>query len=409
MGANAALLDNRPADRSGRANGRRDTAADASPSLIVEWRPLAELERELTAWQELCERALEPNVFYDPAFALAAGPSLGHGVRTALVWSASRTRLLGLFPFRREHRYGPFFPILSGWTHPYAPLGTPLVDRDSGDQVMDAILGAVARSVRPWTAVLMPFLPDKGPVAAMLDRVVAARRGRIARFGRHERALLAPDDNQADYLAQATSGRRRKEWRRLRHRLEEAGRLRLETDRDPVGIAQALADFCALEAQGSKGAARTAMAGHPDILRFAEQAIVRLAADRRARIDRLLLGDRTIAAAIALRSGDTGWFWKISYDESYSRFSPGVQLALDLTQSLLGEPGLARVDSCAVQDHPMIDHLWRERRALSDLLVVPGPHHPLAFRLTCRLEALRRLFFARASALAAQLKLHRAS
>ena len=34
---------------------------------------------------------------------------------------------------------------------------------------------------------------------------------------------------------------------------------------------------------------------------------------------------------------------------------------------------IARVDSCATADHPMIDHIWRERLALADLLVRVGP------------------------------------
>ena len=38
----------------------------------VEWRPLAELAALASEWRALASRALEPNVFYEPAFALAA-------------------------------------------------------------------------------------------------------------------------------------------------------------------------------------------------------------------------------------------------------------------------------------------------------------------------------------------------
>jgi hypothetical protein len=90
-----------------------------------------------------------------------------------------------------------------------------------------------------------------------------------------------------------------------------------------------------------------------------------------------------------LRSGDTAWCWKIAYDEQHARASPGVQLMLQATKTLLAEPGLSHIDSCAAPDHPMIDHIWRERLPLADRLVRPGPDGGAAFALTRLLEAAR--------------------
>ena len=50
--------------------------APLSPTLRVEWRAISTLEPIVEQWRSLCERALEPNVFYDPGFALAAAPSM---------------------------------------------------------------------------------------------------------------------------------------------------------------------------------------------------------------------------------------------------------------------------------------------------------------------------------------------
>ena len=50
---------------------------DGRSSVRVEWRPLAELGAIAAEWRELAARALEPNVFYEPAFALAAAPVFG--------------------------------------------------------------------------------------------------------------------------------------------------------------------------------------------------------------------------------------------------------------------------------------------------------------------------------------------
>ena len=105
---------------------------------------------------------------------------------------------------------------------------------------------------------------------------------------------------------------------------------------------------------------------------------------------RLCADARPIAAIVILRSGTSAWCWKIAYDEVHARFSPGVQLLLDATDMLLRDRGVIRADSCATPDHPMIDHVWRERLVLADRLISPGPGRRLGFGLMCEVEGLRR-------------------
>ncbi len=63
-----------------------------------------------------------------------------------------------------------------------------------------------------------------------------------------------------------------------------------------------------------------------------------------------------LAAGVILKSGKGAWFWKVAYDETLSQTSPGVQLTLDLTEEMARDHDIAFIDSCAVPDHPMIDH-----------------------------------------------------
>jgi hypothetical protein len=120
--------------------------------------------------------------------------------------------------------------------------------------------------------------------------------------------------------------------------------------------------------------------------RFVAQAVGALARDGKAEVARLVADGRAVAAIVTLRSGASAWVWKIAYDERFARCSPGVQLLLDVTQALLDDPGVTRADSCATADHPMIDHVWRERLAVADRLVGAGG----AFTLALTLERLRR-------------------
>ena len=70
-----------------------------------------------------------------------------------------------------------------------------------------------------------------------------------------------------------------------------------------------------------------------------------------------------------LRQGRRAYYFKIAYDERVAKLSPGVQLTLDLTQRLCADASIDDVDSIAVARHPMIDHVWRDRLAVADLLV----------------------------------------
>ena len=367
---------------------RRERATGAVPRRALtqaQWQPLSALGTSAAEWRDLVARALEPNVFYDPAFALAAAPVFG--TTTGAILVRQNGRLIGLFPGRIERRYG-FVATLRGWTHPYAPLGVPLVDRDASEAAIGAFLDAICADGS--CLVLLPMLTRDGAFAAALSRVLARRGGAAIGFDEHARALLAPGEDRAAYLDHAVAHKKRKELRRQRRRLADSGAVELTTARKPAAVAAALADFLALEAGGWKGRSGSAASAHPPIRAFMEAALAALAADGHARIDRLLQGGRPLAAAITLRSGATSWFWKTAYDEANGRASPGVQIALDLTRELLADASVARVDSCATADHPMIDHLWRDRLALADLLIAPNAEALPAFHIARRIERARR-------------------
>ena len=364
--------------------------APLDPLLRTQWRPLASLAGDAAAWRELAARAIEPNVFYEPSFALAAAPVFAPDAGALLVSSAAG-RLLGLFPMRIERRrYGCPPAILVGFVHPYAPLGTPLIDRDHADAVFDAFFDHLERDEAVPNVLLLPLLPEEGLLSAALERALTRRALRRARFGRHRRAMLVPGTERAHYIEQSISAKLRKELNRKRRRLGEMGEVRHQTVAEPAAMTNMLDRFLDLEASGWKGRAGTAAANDPGIRAFLQTALAGLSAEGKARGDVLSVGDRPVAAAIVLRSGATAWDWKIAYDEDYARSSPGVQLTLDLTRSLLADESITRIDSCATEDHPMIDHLWRERLALCDHLIGLERSGAPLFRLACVLEWLRR-------------------
>jgi CelD/BcsL family acetyltransferase involved in cellulose biosynthesis len=309
--------------------------APLSPALQVEWQPLSSVAAIVDEWRALAARALVPNVFYEPAFALAAAPVFGQDVIAGLVWSRAATpRLLGLFPMRVERR--PFgLPTLTGWTHPFAPLGAPLVDRDAAEAVIAAWLSGLAVNADLPAVMLLPYVPEDGPFgtafAAALTRCGLPER----RFDAHRRATLLPGADRHHYLENAIPGRKLKEFHRQARRLDESGAVTSSIAREHPAIATALADFLALEAGGWKGRAGSAARDDAAILQFMRAAVGGLAAEGKATVHRLASGGAPVAAAIALYSGGAAWFWKIAYDEAKAKFSPGVLLTLELSEALL--------------------------------------------------------------------------
>lgn len=373
------------------ASARRAVLADryAVDSLIVEWLDLPRLEAIVDDWRDLATRTLVPNAFYEPAFALAAAPAFGESAGAVLVWSSALPRrLLGLFPAQIvRRRYGLKLPLLLGWTHPYAPCGTPLVDREAAEPVIAAWLAHLSENHEFPALVLLPFAPAQGPFAAVLDAILRRSQTRSAAFNTHTRALLAPSATRSAYLERALGGRRFRELRRTVRRLGETGTLSSTTETEPQAVVAALEDFLVLEAGGWKGKSGTAVACNASILDFVRSAVAGLCSEHKIDIDRLALDGQAVAVGITLRSGDAAWFWKIAYDESLARYSPGVALIALVTERLAADPTIVCADSCATADHAVINRTWSERLALHDLLIAVRPQ--AHFARAARLERLR--------------------
>ncbi len=374
------------------ASARRAVVADryAVDAFATEWQEFSRLEAIADEWRALAARALTPNVFYEPAFALAAGRVFARGAGAVLVWSGTRPRkLLGFFPARiAARRYGLKLPVLMGWTHPFAPLGTPLVEREAAEPVIAAWLAYLAGNPDLPGLLLLPFLPQDGLFAGALAAILRRRQMPCEAFNCHTRALLEPRGERADYVKHALGSRKYGQLRRTMRRLGEAGGLLFTTAAEPAAVPAALEDFLALEASGWKGQAGTAIACREEIRTFVTSAVAALALEGKVAVDRIVLEERAVAASITLRSGECAWFWKIAYDESLARCGPGAMLSALVTERLADDVTIARADSCAPAEHAVINRTWRERLPLSDLLIAPRPQAPFAHAR--RLELLRR-------------------
>jgi len=102
-------------------------------------------------------------------------------------------------------------------------------------------------------------------------------------------------------------------------------------------------------------------------------------------------GPRLVAAQCNILAGEGAFCFKIGFDATLGRYSPGVQLELENLRGF-HDYGLAWMDSCADPDNAMINRLWPDRRRISTLLVPCGGAFGQSSRLGARviLAARRR-------------------
>jgi hypothetical protein len=335
-------------------------------------------------WRELSERAVEPNGYYLPGWELAVDASAqGRTGASALsAWDNASSpgrdaaRLIGLMPVVSMWRaYRIPLPALVS-AHPYGTLCTPPLDRGMADAAVVELMRE-ARRAGARALVLRDMSLDG---AAMNAFTKVLRQGGMRPHVLHsyQRAELDATRDADDVLRDGLGPKKLKELRRQRHRMAEHGPVRFEVARTPNAVAAATEVFLTLEASGWKGARGTALVQNEGDADFIRRATVALAASGQCEIAMLRAGGTPVAAGIVLRHQDRAFFFKLGVDERFAKFSPGVQLTLDLTRQLCADPAIASADSTAGPDHPMINPIWRGRLSIGDVLIPLRRHDPVA-------------------------------
>jgi len=324
----------------------------------------------LSQWRALAGRAVEPNGYYLPDWELAVNASArGRANVSALVVSshAADGALIGLMPVIPLSRaYKIPMPALAS-AQPYGTLCTPLLDRD---MAIDAAAGLLRAARQAGAhALVLRDVPLDGAAMTALDEVLRQERLRPHLLQSQLRAALDARRDADELLREGLGAKKLKELRRQRHRLADHGAVRFDVARSRHDVAAALETFLALEASGWKGKLGTALIQHDGDATFIRRAAPALAERGQCEIVSLRAGTTPVAAGIVLRHGNRAFFFKLGIDERFAKFSPGVQLTLELTRHLCADPAIASADSTASADHPMINPIWRGRFAIGDVLI----------------------------------------
>lgn len=336
-----------------------------------------ELEEYINCWEDLAKNAVESNIFYEPGPLLAALRNTDKSLSfiCLLVFRKNPPnqntdeQLIGLFPFQdlgepRQSRSR----IYQTFTHRHCYLSTPLVHKEFVTQVLECFFNWMDSSPNGVKLFRLHRMNGTGTLAEAFKCQIQQRRQPSMLKSSSQRAFISINGTAEKYISNSLSKRKHKEYRRLRRRLKEQGVLRLETIYDDPQH-QWLDRFFALEASGWKGQHGHAMDNKSSDSDFFYDLIHALSQKQRLILHTLWIDDHAIAMKCNLiaADGQSSFAFKIAYDENYSHFSPGVLLELDNIYDLFNQNSqLHWMDSCADPDHPMINHLWRERRTVDD-------------------------------------------
>jgi CelD/BcsL family acetyltransferase involved in cellulose biosynthesis len=238
----------------------------------------------------------------------------------------------------------------------------------------------------------LPLVRGEGRNAQALAEALHERSG-ILTTSTHVRALFRPATSADEYTGESLTSKQRHEFARQHRRLAETGKLELRRLTARNDVPEWVAAFLRLESGGWKGDEKTALNATSASRQFFE-AIMQGAASRdRLQALGLFRDGFPIAMKINFVCSPGSFAFKIAYDESLAKFSPGVQLELENIRVLHDEAGVQWMDSCASADHPMINRLWRERSIIQHHLISTGTvRGNLSVGARPAIRAARRLF-----------------
>lgn len=328
-------------------------------------------------WQALAEAAAQPNSFAEPWFVEASLPELAPAGGLRLLQARRGDLLIGVALFKVASYYGraPLAHV-QNWRHHNHFFGAPLVHPGEEIPFWRAMLAAL--DAAPWARGFLHVsgLVENGPIHRGLAQAAASLDRGCPIVHRERRPLLQSALSPGDYYQRNVGKKRRSEYRRLRSRLAELGRLEVRELQGGADVSSWCDQFLALEAGGWKGKAGSAMAASPATAGFFRRAIAGAFEAGRLHFLRLDLDGRPIAMLSSLLAPPGAFGFKCAFDEAYARYSPGMLLQIEHLK-MLERPEIAWTDSCASEGHA-IASLWSEWRSL--------------VRVNVRLRGVSRLF-----------------
>jgi hypothetical protein len=245
-------------------------------------------------------------------------------------------RLVAVAPWveYREHHMGISLRVLSLANNMYSPISTLALDGEFGMEAPCATVMDVTLS-RPWDLIRLQHVPEETGAAGFLRDYFRQRKIPCRQYESAANWYMRVTFTADEYLA----GLERYPPRYLRRRerkLAEAGKLSTRLVTGGPELERCMDQYYEVYRSSWK-VRETDPTFHRDLARAAaERGWLRLGL--------CLLDGRPIAAQLWLVRNGVAYIVKLSYDEAYSRYSPGVILTAFLMRAVIDQDRVHEVD-----------------------------------------------------------------
>ena len=348
---------------------------------------------DAAAW--LTGNALEPNFTLDPDWTGPMVEACARPGQVELVHALAADGRPGGHAVveRKRWRWGLPLVHAQSWFGDFPISGTPLINPDDPAGNCAGLIEAIFDRTGAH-ALLLSHVTGHHVVSSVLVDACAATGAPIRFLDDRKRAALRCNGDFEAWFEETFPRKRRKELRRLKSRLAETGELVVDVRAaGEPGLAQWIDSFIALEKSGWKGEAGTAIGQSAALTKFVRTSLAGLDAAGKLMTWSMTLDGKPVAMVFGVRNGATASIVKMAHDESLNRFSPGQLLIFEATRTLFDDDVIMFADSCAAPGHPMIDHLWKDRLEVRDVLIGNPGKSNLMFALIHGLEQARRSLF----------------
>lgn len=315
-------------------------------------------------WANLVAAVAEPNPFFEPWYLLPSLRNFDPAERVNIAAYYRSGMLCGLFPLTKSAAYYKYpLPHHAVWQHPNIFCGVPLVRRGHELGFWRTLFSTLDEEPGGMLFLHLPQLDESGSLNRALQTVLSGQDRLAGVVLRSERALMQSGHSPEAYFEASLSAKKRKELRRQARRLGEEGRLEFERQHCAAKLESWIGEFLELERAGWKGQNGSALASDIRTASLFNSAMRGAVAAGRLERLTLRLDGRPIAMLANFITAPGAFSYKTAFDEGYARFSPGVLLQ-QYNLDLLSRSDIDWCDSCAAEGHPMIEHIWREKRAI---------------------------------------------
>lgn len=312
-----------------------------------------------------------PNVFYESWLLFPALEFLSRGdVLIVLIWDTGGERLAGILPLEIKTGYRRL-PITyySLWRHLHCFLCAPLIRRGREEETLRAFLAWLDEQDSGGLLFMFDQIAAVDPLFAQIKRVADKNGLKLDMVNTYQRPMLRTKVEPAAYLAMSNSPKHVKNFYKKFRALEKLGKLECQHQISQEQLPEWTQRFLEIEASGWKGKAGTAMLQSREQTLFFQAAVQGALSQEKLCPLSLTLDGRPIAMRCGFRTGDGAFSFKITFDEEYAKFSPGVLLEIEHLKYFQHHPHIKWVDSCAAPGVTLLDRLWNERRQITSLAV----------------------------------------